>query len=82
MNHHHGSLSTVLGQHFPPFIVFSVQFATELTSRAAPRTVLQAARTIAVPISTTVVTFWNIVLSSSVDELTPRRRNGSVRPHF
>jgi hypothetical protein len=47
-----------------PFIVFWVQFATELTSRAVPRTVLQAASTKAVPINTTVVTFWNMVVLS------------------
>jgi hypothetical protein len=42
---------------FCPFIVFSVQFATEFTSRAAPRTVLHAARAIADPITTTVTAF-------------------------
>src|SRR4051812_48689683 len=48
-------------QRWVPLIAFSVQFATEFTSRAAPRTVLQAASTSAAPISATVVTFWNIV---------------------
>lgn len=40
-----------------PFIVFSVQFATELTSRAAPRTVLQAAAVSASASKATVVAF-------------------------
>jgi hypothetical protein len=44
-------------QQLPPFIVFSVQFATEFTSRAAPRTVLHAAVTMAAPISATVRIF-------------------------
>jgi hypothetical protein len=44
-------------------IVFSVQLATELTSRAAPRTVLQAATVSAIPNRTTVVTFWSISAS-------------------
>jgi hypothetical protein len=44
-------------------IVFSVQLATELTSRAAPRTVLQAATVSAMPNRTTVVTFWSISAS-------------------
>jgi hypothetical protein len=44
-------------QQLPPLIVFSVQFATELTSRAAPRTVLHAASASAVLIKTTVVIF-------------------------
>jgi hypothetical protein len=40
-----------------PFIVFSVQLATEFTSLAAPRTVLQAATASAIPRIATVVTF-------------------------
>lgn len=62
-----------------PFIVFSVQFATELTSRAAPRTVLQAATLSAIPSRTTVVTFWSILVSPfRRGFLTPGRRNGSI----
>jgi hypothetical protein len=50
-------------------MAFSVQFATEFTSRAAPRTVLHAATPSAAPISTTVVIFWNMD-SSSYDWMT------------
>jgi hypothetical protein len=49
-------------QQLPPFIVFCVQLATELTSRAAPRTVLQAAIAKATPINPTVMAFWNMVV--------------------
>jgi hypothetical protein len=49
-------------QQLPPFIVFWVQLATELTSRAAPRTVLQAAIASAAPMSPTVKTFWNMLV--------------------
>jgi hypothetical protein len=47
-----------LPQHLPPSIVFSVQFATEFTSWAAPRTVLQAAVASAAVISAAVTSFW------------------------
>jgi hypothetical protein len=44
-------------QHWLPFIAFSVQFATEFTSRAAPRTVLHAAVASAAVISAAVTSF-------------------------
>jgi hypothetical protein len=50
-------------QQVRPFTVFSVQFATELTSRAAPRTVLQAATARAAPINANAVNFWIMMLS-------------------
>jgi hypothetical protein len=46
-----------LTQHLPPFMVFSVQLATELTSAAAPWTVLQAAVARAAVISAAVTSF-------------------------
>src|SRR5438270_11799643 len=44
-----------------PLSEFSVQFATEFTSRAAPRTVLHAAAASAAPIKSTVAVFWNMI---------------------
>jgi len=44
-------------QQLPPFMVFSVQLATEFTSLAAPRTVLQAATARAKPSNATVANF-------------------------
>jgi hypothetical protein len=43
-----------------PSIAFSVQFATELTSLAAPCTVLQAAVPSAAAISAAVINFWTM----------------------
>ena len=51
-------------QQVLPSIVFSVQFATEFTSRAAPRTVLQAAVASAAVISAAVTNFWTMDCSS------------------
>jgi hypothetical protein len=62
-----------------PFIVFSVQFATEFTSRAAPRTVLHAATVSAIPSRTTVVIFWSILfLLFLCGFVTQPPRNGST----
>jgi hypothetical protein len=55
-----GCLSTERPQQLRPLTAFSVQFATELTSRAAPRTVLQAAAPSAIASNATVVTFLTI----------------------
>jgi hypothetical protein len=43
-----------------PSMAFSVQFATEFTSAAAPRTVLQAASTSDPVIKAAVMIFWTI----------------------
>jgi hypothetical protein len=50
-----------MNQQRPPCIAFSVQLAAELTSAAAPRTVLQAAIPSAPPISNTVTSLRTIV---------------------
>ena len=57
---HHIAVCLLNRQQVCPFIVFSVQFATELTSLAAPRTVLQAAAARASATMPTVVIFWSI----------------------
>jgi hypothetical protein len=44
-------------QQRPPWIAFSVQFAAEFTSAAAPRTVLHAASAMQVPTSNAVTSF-------------------------
>src|SRR5207244_1652761 len=46
---------------WPVLIVFWVQFATEFTSAAAPRTVLQPAIVNALPIRTTVTSFRTMI---------------------
>src|SRR3954462_10318761 len=62
-----------------PLIVFSVQFATEFTSRAAPRTVLHAAAASAAPIRSTVAAFWNIFVLLFRPS-TRMRGKGSIPP--
>src|SRR5436190_205905 len=46
---------------WPVLIVFSVQLATEFTSAAAPRTVLQPAIVRALPTKTTVTSFRTMI---------------------
>jgi len=74
-----GCLSTGAYLQVFPLIVFSVQFATEFTSRAAPRTVLHAAAASAAPIRSTVAAFWNIFVLLFRPS-TRMRGKGSIPP--
>jgi len=62
LNH---NLFSIIGPNGPRYIALSAAFATEFTSRAAPRTVLQAVVISAAPTSATVKTFWNMFCSPS-----------------
>jgi hypothetical protein len=54
--------AAVACQQRPPCIAFSVQFAAEPTSVAAPRTVLHAAMARHAPTNATATSFWTIIV--------------------
>jgi hypothetical protein len=54
-------LAAAARQQRPPCMAFSVQFAAEPTSDAAPRTVLHAAIARHAPTNATATSFWTII---------------------